>query len=107
MNPSMLFVADAGNHVIRSINLSSSSYGNVTTLIGAIGSQGSQDGLANVARLSFPRDCFIAKSGTLYIPGGRVIKKAIPVFVNDIWTYNVTSIVGKYNAQGATDGIAR
>lgn len=47
------FIADHGNHLIRKFNASNSQ---VTTLAGTAGSQGSNDGPAESAQFSYPRD---------------------------------------------------
>lgn len=95
--------------MIRAINLTSSSHGSVTTAIGMLGSQGAVDGIGNVVRLYRPLALmYVFPSRTLYFGDANYrIGKAVQVFVNNEWTYNVTTIVGKTGAAGAEDGLGR
>ncbi len=58
-----IFVADAGNHVIRKV----SPDGIVTTLAGGAGSAGSSDGVGSQARFSSPADVAVDGGGNLFV----------------------------------------
>ena len=58
-----LYVADAGNHIIRKII----SNGTVSTLAGGAGVSGSTDGVAASARFNNPTALAAASDGTLYV----------------------------------------
>lgn len=59
-----LYVADKGNHTIRKIVAAT---GEVTTLAGTAGSQGSTDGAGTAARFTFPSDVAFDGQGSLYV----------------------------------------
>lgn len=57
-----LYIADAGNHVIRKLDKS----GRVTTVAGS-GLAGWRDGTGSEARFNEPRDVAVAEDGSLYV----------------------------------------
>ncbi|GEM_PF-5051319 len=59
-----LYVSDSGNHIIRKIVLST---GEVTTLAGTAGVEGSTDGTGAAARFLFPNGLAVDGSGSLYV----------------------------------------
>jgi hypothetical protein len=70
-----LYVADAGNHTIRKIDIATAA---VTTLAGNAGLSGSEDGTGSAARFKLPRS--VASAGTdLYVAdtGNGTIRKLI------------------------------
>ncbi|MDH4478584.1 MAG: NHL repeat-containing protein [Rhodoferax sp.] len=91
-----LFVPDSGNHVIRKITPA----GAVTTLAGAAGQVGSDDGIGAMARFSSP--AFISKdaSGNFYVTdqGNHTIRKITP-------SGTVTTLAGTVGQTGTTDGL--
>jgi len=91
-----LFVPDSGNHVIRKITPA----GAVTTLAGAAGQVGSDDGIGATARFSSP--AFIAKdaSGNFYVTdqGNHTIRKITP-------SGTVTTLAGTAGQTGTIDGL--
>jgi sugar lactone lactonase YvrE len=70
-----VYVADAGNHMIRRIDTE----GNVTTVAGD-GIMGDQDGAGEEARFFHPQDIAVAEDGTLYIADtlNHLIRKISP-----------------------------
>lgn len=66
-----LYVADAGNHVIRKILPG----GAVTTVAGVAGQSGTVDGNAQAARLQAPSDVAIDATGNLYVVSGGAVRK--------------------------------
>lgn len=58
-----LFIADSNNHVIRKLGLD----GNVTTIAGQVGVQGTTNGPRGVATLSYPTRMAIDAAGNLYL----------------------------------------
>lgn len=89
-----VYVADAGNHVIRKVT----SAGVVTTLAGTAGSAGSVDGTGSAARFSSPHGVAVDSSGNVYVAdaGNHVIRKVTPGGV-------VTTLAGTAGAAGSTD----
>src|SRR3990172_9114909 len=90
-----LYVADAGNHTIRQIVIST---GVVTTLAGTAGSANSTDGTGAAARFNGPQG--ITTDGTnLYIAdtGNHTIRKIAAGGV-------VTTVAGAAGTSGTTDG---
>lgn len=92
-----LYLADAGNHTIRKIVIST---GVVTTPFGTAGASGSVDGTGNAARFNGPRG--IGTDGTcLYVAdtGNYTIRQIV------ISTGAVTTLAGTPGASGSADGI--
>lgn len=93
----VLYVADTGNHAIRRLDLVS---GDVTTLAGAAGAAGVEDGTGTAARFDGPAG--IALAGNL-------------LFVADTWnatirridvaTGGVTTLAGSPGQTGRVDGV--
>jgi len=91
-----LYVADAGNHIVRKIVKST---GEVTTLAGMAGQSGFADGNGSASLFSFPRG--VASDGTyLYVAdsGNHVIRKIV------ITTGEVSTLAGQARESGYTDG---
>jgi len=91
-----LFVADSSNHTIRQI----SALGEVTTLAGSPGAQGTADGTESVARFNTPSGIAIGSLSLLYVADTnsntvRVVNSATKV---------VSTLAGTYGVTGATDG---
>ncbi len=91
-----VYVADYGNHVIRRITSS----GDVTTLAGSAGSEGSADGTGSSARFSFPRNVAVDNAGNVYVAdtGNNTIRKISP-------GGTVQTLAGSAGVTGTTDGI--
>lgn len=91
----LLYVADTGNHTLRKVTAE----GQVTTLAGLAGSQGSKDGQGSVARFRGPRGLAWDRSGYLYVADteNHTIRR---VATNG----NVTFWAGKAGEAGAVDG---
>lgn len=91
-----LYVADAGNNIIRKINILSR---DVTTIAGEAGMRGSEDGLGSTVRFNFPsgltlnkRDLFISDTDN------HIIRKM------DLDTLKTLTLVGNSEAPGDFDG---
>ena len=71
-----VYVADYNNDLIRKITPA----GDVTTLAGLAGSQGSADGTGSAARLNGPRGVIVAANGNVYIAdtNNYTIRKGTP-----------------------------
>jgi sugar lactone lactonase YvrE len=71
-----IFVADAGNHLVRKI----ADTGQVTTIAGVAGSAGNTDGPAATARFNQPTGIAVTSDGTLYIADryNFVVRKISP-----------------------------
>ncbi len=91
-----LYVADAGNHIIRKIVIAT---GAVTTLAGSVGLSGSADGIGLAAKFNWPEG--ITTDGTnLYVTDGYcTIRKIV------IATGAVTTLAGTVGISGSVDGI--
>ncbi len=92
-----LYVADAGNHTIRKIVISS---GVVTTLAGTAGQIGSTDATGAAARFATPSG--VAADGTgIYVAdtGNQIIRKTTAAGVT-------TKLAGKVGLAGVDDGAA-
>jgi sugar lactone lactonase YvrE len=91
-----LYVVDSSNHTIRKIVIST---GEVTTLAGTAGYQGSADGTGAAARFYYPYG--ITTDGTnLYVAdsGNNTIRKIV------ISTGAVTTLAGTAQSVGSSDG---
>jgi len=91
----LLYVADTGNHTLRTVTAD----GQVTTLAGLAGSQGSKDGFGSTARFRGLRGLAWDRAGFLYVADteNHTIRR---VATNG----NVTTWAGKAGEPGATDG---
>lgn len=92
-----LFVADTGNHTIRRVEVST---GAVTTLAGAPGIAGINDGSGTAARFNNPYGVALDAAGTLYIAdyGNHAIRKLTE------GPRTVTTIAGVAGLAGSADG---
>lgn len=86
-----VYVADSGNHVIRKITAS----GDVSTLAGSAGDEGSVDGQGVDARFSWPQTVVVDAVGNIYVAdtGNHTIRKITPAGV-------VTTVLGKAGKRG-------
>jgi sugar lactone lactonase YvrE len=93
-----LFVADAGNHTIRKIVVTT---GAVTTFAGAAGLSGSSDGIAAAARFFTPVGLAGDGAGNLFVAdaGNNSIRRIVAA------TGAVTTLAGLAGTPGYTDGI--
>jgi len=91
-----IYVADAINNAIRKITPS----GQVTTLAGSKGSQGSADGRGSAAMFNAPRDIAIDASGVIYVADefNNTIRRVTAAG-------DVTTFAGQSGAEGALDGV--
>lgn len=89
------YVADRGNHVIRRITAD----GTVTTIAGASGIAGSQDGTASNARFNHPSGIAIGADGVLYVADtyNHTVRS---IAVNG----TVTTVAGLAGTAGTADG---
>jgi len=89
-----IYVADFGNHTIRKITAS----GVVSTLAGAAGEGGSNDGIGSVARFDAPFGIAADSSGNVYVADqNHVIRKITPAAV-------VSTLAGTAGQVGFADG---
>jgi sugar lactone lactonase YvrE len=93
-----LFVVDSGNHTIRKVAIAT---GEVTTLAGSPGQQGSTDGIGASARFHDPSDVVGDGAGHLYVADttSRAIRKVV------IATGAVTTLTRSPGPGEGTDGI--
>lgn len=91
----VLYVADLSNHTIRRI----SPTGEVTTIAGVAGSDGSADGTGSDARFNSPRGIAVDAFGNLYVTdgGNDTIRRITAAGV-------VTTIAGLAGTSGSADG---
>ena len=91
----LVYVADTGNHTLRKVTAD----GQVTTLAGLAGSQGSKDGFGSAARFRGPRGLAWDRTGYLYVADteNHTIRR---VATNG----NVNFWAGKAGEAGAVDG---
>jgi sugar lactone lactonase YvrE len=90
-----LYVADAGNAVIRKI----AADGTVSTIAGSAGATGNADGTGAVARFNQPSGIAVDSSGNLYVADtlNQTIRKVTSAGV-------VTTIAGLAGISGSADG---
>jgi sugar lactone lactonase YvrE len=90
-----VFIVDSGNHLIRQI----APNGDVTTVAGAVGTTGSQDGSGNAARFNAPTGIARAADGSLYLADtqNHTIRRIV-------LPGTVTTIAGTAGQSGAQDG---
>jgi len=90
------YVADASNHTIKKIT----SAGVVTTLAGAAGESGSQNGTGGGARFNRPDSVAVDAAGNLYVTdaGNATIRKITSAGV-------VTTLAGTAGVRGSTDAV--
>jgi sugar lactone lactonase YvrE len=105
-----LYIADAGDHVIREV---AASTGLLTTIAGTLNSNGFVDGVtATKAQLNFPQGVAVDSSGNLYIAdtGNNVIRKLTPSTSsncpNSITCFTIATIAGTGTAGYSGDGAA-
>ncbi len=89
----VLYVADANNKVIRKI----STAGVVSTLAGAVGLSGIDDGVGSAARFTDPRSVAIGPEGEIYVADAYTIRKITTAGV-------VTTFAGVAGQYGFADG---
>ncbi len=91
-----IYTSDQPSHTIRKI----SKDGQVTTLAGMAGQEGSADGAGAAARFSSPAGMAIDAAGFLYVAdaGNKTIRKISPQGV-------VTTFAGASGQSGAVDGV--
>lgn len=91
-----VYVADAMNHTIRKVVLST---GAVTTLVGSTGHSGSSDGIGTTARFNGPIGLAYDPTGTLYVSdtGNHTIRKVV------LSTRAVTTLAGSAGQAGSKD----
>lgn len=91
-----VFVTDTGNHTIRRI----APLGEVSTLAGEPGIEGSSDGVGHIARFSYPEGIAIDAAGNLYVAdnGNHTIRKITPAGL-------VSTLAGMAGSQGSADGV--
>lgn len=92
-----LYVADTYNHTIRKITAA----GTVSTLAGAAGRVGSDDGIGNAARFDLPWAVASDRAGNLFVAdtGNHTIRKIVAS------TGAVTTLAGLAGLFGSVDGI--
>jgi sugar lactone lactonase YvrE len=91
-----VYVADSSNHTIRKITPA----GQVSTLAGAAGQNGSTDGLGAAARLHGPNGVATDSAGNVYVADGsnHTIRKITP-------TGQVGTVAGLAGQSGYLDGV--
>jgi len=91
----VVYVSDTGNHVIRKVTPS----GEVSTLAGLAGTQGSADGTGSAARFNFPYGLAIDLNDNVIVAdaSNHTIRRITPAGV-------VTTIAGSAGKSGTTDG---
>jgi len=96
-----VYVADEGNHNIRKLVLTGSTW--VTYTIAGSGNYGSSDGTNEVAEFGQPYGITVNSAGTVFVADefNSTIRQLTPSGVN--WA--VTTIAGKSGTVGSADGI--
>jgi sugar lactone lactonase YvrE len=92
---STIYVADAGNHIIRKVTAA----GSVTTLAGTAGAAGSADGTGAAARFNRPSAVAVDGAGNVYIADtdNHAIRQITAAGV-------VTTLAGTAGTAGSADG---
>jgi sugar lactone lactonase YvrE len=87
-----VYVADWGNHTVRRI----SPGGEVTTLAGLAGRNGSVDGAGNSARFDLPTDVTVDSAGNVYVAdlGNNTIRQGAPAAPDHVVIDRATAPVG-------------
>lgn len=93
-----LLVADSGNHTIRKV----APDGMVTTVAGAAGISGDNDGPANDARFNFPSGITLNSAGEIFVAdsSNSVIRKITPAG-------NVSTVAGRVRTAGIANGLGK
>jgi hypothetical protein len=96
-----LFVSDIDDHTIRKMTLVETNWV-VTTVAGAGGVAGSEDGAGSDARFNWPTGLTVDGAGNLYVVdgGNNTIRKVTPVGTN--WV--VTTLLGEPGSADSNDG---
>jgi sugar lactone lactonase YvrE len=96
-----LFIADSQNHVIRQLTPA----GTLTTLAGAAGTAGTNDGPAALARFDTPSGIALGPDGSLYVTdtGNHTIRR-LAISGDD--TVTVSTLAGSPGLSGSTNGPA-
>lgn len=97
LNSTTLLVADVANRNVRSINLTT----NMVTTIAGSGSQGGDDGASMSATFASPNGLAVDAFNNVFIADGR---NGQANTIRKISAGQVTTVAGKYNTQGTTDG---
>ena len=94
----ILYVSDASNATVRQVVLAT---GEVTTIAGTPGLQGTADGQGGDARFVGPFGLAGDGAGNLYVadPGGHAVRRI------DLATHLVTTLAGQAGQQGSIDGV--
>lgn len=97
-----IYVADSENHTIRKLSLAGTNLV-VTTIAGAPGVYGTNDGPGNEARFNLPSGLAIDSSGNIYVADAynSAIRKITPLGTN--WV--VTTLAGLSGEFGTNDGV--
>ena len=90
-----LYVSDASTHLIRKVNQANA----VSTVAGANGSVGTQDGVGTTARFNHPDGVALDNTGNLYVAdkGNATIRRITPAGV-------VSTLAGSPDHRGHQDG---
>jgi hypothetical protein len=106
----ILYVADAGNSIIRTLTPALSSgpvQWTVATIAGAAGVPGSSDGTGGTARFNNPGGIAMDNAGNLYVAdsSNNTIRKITPSASAGQTNWVVTTIAGSPGIAGGVDGI--